>query len=142
MKKYFLQTSLFAFIWFCIGTRLRSHSRTQKQQQFQTALRRVCTPNSFRTSSGAPGVDYYQQQVDYKMDIELDDANTRLYGQETITYTNNSPDALPYLWVQLDQNIRNENDMEGAKNPSGAPKFRRVESFVEEFSGGEVCRWL
>ena len=69
------------------------------------------------------------------MDIELDDANTKLYGKETITYTNNSPDALPYLWVQLDQNIRNENDMSGAKNPSGAPKFRRVDSFVDEFTG-------
>ena len=57
------------------------------------------------------------------MDIELDDENTKLYGNETITYTNNSPDALPYLWVQLDQNIRNENDMEGAKNPSAAPSL-------------------
>ncbi len=51
------------------------------------------------------------------MDIELDDENTKLYGRETITYTNNSPDVLPYLWVQLDQNIRNENDMEGAEKP-------------------------
>ena len=60
----------------------------------------------FRTASGAPGPAYYQQQADYKMDIELDDENKRIYGSETITYTNNSPDNLEYLWVQLDQNIR------------------------------------
>jgi hypothetical protein len=68
------------------------------------------------------------------MDIRLDDANTKLYGNETIAYTNNSPDALPYLWIQLDQNIRNDNDMEGAKNPSTAPKYRGVNAFVDEFT--------
>ena len=60
----------------------------------------------FRTASGAPGPSYYQQQADYKMEIELDDENKRIYGFETITYTNNSPDNLEYLWVQLDQNVR------------------------------------
>ena len=111
---------------------IQGHKNNNK---FKQLYEEFATPNRFRTASGAPGVDYYQQQVDYKMDIELDDANTKLYGEETITYTNNSPDALPYLWVQLDQNIRNENDMSGAKNPSGAPKFRRVDSFVDEFTG-------
>lgn len=64
----------------------------------------MATPNMFRTASGAPGPAYYQQQADYKMDIELDDKNTKLYGTETITYHNNAPEALDYLWVQLDQN--------------------------------------
>jgi hypothetical protein len=64
----------------------------------------LATPNMFRTASGAPGPAYYQQQSDYKMDIELDDKNTRLYGTETITYHNNAPESLDYLWVQLDQN--------------------------------------
>lgn len=64
----------------------------------------LATPNMFRTASGAPGPAYYQQQADYKMDIELDDKNSKLMGSETITYTNNSPDVLEYLWVQLDQN--------------------------------------
>ena len=114
------------------STAIQGHKNNNK---FKQLYEEFATPNRFRTASGAPGVDYYQQQVDYKMDIELDDENTKLYGKETITYTNNSPDALPYLWVQLDQNIRNENDMSGAKNPSGAPKFRRVDSFVDEFTG-------
>jgi hypothetical protein len=47
---------------------------------------------------------YYQQQADYKIDIELDDKNAKLNGSETVTYYNNSPDNLDYLWVQLDQN--------------------------------------
>lgn len=64
----------------------------------------LATPNMFRTASGAPGPAYYQQQADYKMDIELDDKDTKLYGTETITYHNNAPESLEYLWVQLDQN--------------------------------------
>ena len=64
----------------------------------------LATPNMFRTASGAPGPAYYQQQADYKMDIELDDKNTKIYGKETITYHNNSPENLEYLWIQLDQN--------------------------------------
>lgn len=134
MKKF-----LFASIFMLFSTVVLAQDSTAIQghknnNKFKQLYEEFATPNRFRTASGAPGVDYYQQQVDYKMDIELDDQNTKLYGNETITYTNNSPDALPYLWVQLDQNIRNENDMEGAKNPSGAPSFRRVESFVDEFT--------
>ncbi|MBB4800091.1 hypothetical protein HNP37_000130 [Flavobacterium nitrogenifigens] len=64
----------------------------------------LATPNMFRTASGAPGPAYYQQQADYKIDIELDDKNSKLSGSEVITYSNNSPDSLEYLWVQLDQN--------------------------------------
>jgi hypothetical protein len=61
----------------------------------------LATPNMFRNAAGAPG-PYYQQQADYKIDIEI--KNSKLTGAETITYYNNSPDSLEYLWVQLDQN--------------------------------------
>ena len=64
----------------------------------------MATPNMFRTASGAPGPAYYQQQADYKIDIELDDKKSTIKGSEVITYYNNSPDTLEYLWVQLDQN--------------------------------------
>ncbi|HMO40902.1 MAG TPA: M1 family metallopeptidase [Saprospiraceae bacterium] len=63
------------------------------------------TPNSFRTASGAPGHEYWQQRADYNIKVELDDANQRIIGEETITYYNNSPNPLTYLWLQLDQNI-------------------------------------
>lgn len=62
------------------------------------------TPNNYRTASGAPGHEYWQQQADYKMKLELNDEKQQIYGEETITYTNNSPDILTYLWLQLDQN--------------------------------------
>ena len=63
------------------------------------------TPNDTRTASGAPGYRYWQQQVDYDIDVTLDDVNQRIEGSERITYRNNSPDALEYLWLQLDANI-------------------------------------
>ncbi|KFB00401.1 aminopeptidase [Mangrovimonas yunxiaonensis] len=78
----------------------------QNNNKFKQLYDEFSTPNSYRAASGAPGHAYYQQQADYKMDIEIDDKNARLYGNETITYTNNSPDKLTYLWVQLDQNVR------------------------------------
>jgi len=64
------------------------------------------TPNVYRTASGAPGHEYWQQKADYNMKIRLDDATQRIDGSETITYTNNSPDELRYVWLQLDQNVR------------------------------------
>src|SRR5262245_52810316 len=63
------------------------------------------TPNRVRTASGAPGPDYWQQRVDYRIDARLDAIERRLTGSEQVTYHNNSPDALEYLWVHLEQNI-------------------------------------
>lgn len=63
------------------------------------------TPNEYRTAAGAPGHAYYQQKADYKMNLTLDDNKQIIRGEEVITYTNNSPDVLEYLWLQLDQNI-------------------------------------
>ncbi len=65
------------------------------------------SPNEYRTASGAPGPKYWQQKADYDISVELDEANLRLTGTETITYFNNSPDQLTYLWMQLDENIHN-----------------------------------
>jgi hypothetical protein len=62
------------------------------------------TPNEYRTASGAPGNKYWQQRCDYNISCELDEVNRILHGKETITYTNNSPDKLKYIWLQLDEN--------------------------------------
>lgn len=75
------------------------------QTKFAQLDQELPTPNEFRTASGAPGHNYYQQKADYKIDIKIDDKTQILSGVETITYTNNSPDKLEYLWLQLDQNI-------------------------------------
>jgi hypothetical protein len=63
------------------------------------------TATQYRTASGAPGHAYWQQRADYNIRATLDEANRAITGSETITYHNNSPDTLTYLWVQLDQNI-------------------------------------
>ncbi len=63
------------------------------------------TPNTFRTSSGAPGRDYFQNRADYDIKATLDDVNQQITGSETVTYFNNSPDELRYIWLQLDQNL-------------------------------------
>ncbi|MDT8347527.1 MAG: M1 family metallopeptidase, partial [Flavobacteriaceae bacterium] len=81
----------------------QGHTNTNK---FRQLYQEFSTPNQYRSASGAPGPAYYQQRADYVMDIKLDDENAHLYGDETITYTNYSPDVLDYLWVQLDQNMR------------------------------------
>ncbi len=124
--------------------RVNGHTNNNKFKQLKQEL---ATPNTFRTASGAPGRDYYQQQVDYDMDIELDDAKQKLYGKEEITYTNNSPDALRYLWVQLDQNIRKKDAPALEKNGEGAEPILRVETFVndyfkEPFDGGFNIDWV
>lgn len=63
------------------------------------------TPTTIRTASGAPGHAYWQQRADYTIRATLDEAKRTITGAETITYHNNSPDALTYLWIQLDQNL-------------------------------------
>jgi hypothetical protein len=69
------------------------------------------TPNQYRTGSGAPGPAYWQQQADYDINVELNDEAHVIIGSETVTYTNNSPDVLKYLWLQLDQNILAEGNI-------------------------------
>lgn len=62
------------------------------------------TPNEYRTASGAPGPKYWQQRCDYDIKCELDEVNLKLTGSEAISYFNNSPNTLTYLWLQLDEN--------------------------------------
>ena len=79
------------------------------QQKFEQLGTMLPTPNSYRSASGSPGHEYWQQQADYDISVTLDDVHQTISGSETITYTNNSPDPLGYLWIQLDQNKRAEN---------------------------------
>src|SRR3954466_1021066 len=81
-------------------------SQAQKWQgKFEQLDQMLPTPNEYRTGSGAPGSKYWQQRADYVIDAEIDEPANKLIGKETITYLNNSPEALKYLWLQLDQNV-------------------------------------
>ncbi|UFH55144.1 M1 family metallopeptidase [Spirosoma sp. KNUC1025] len=79
----------------------RQHANTR----FEQLGPMLPTPNTFRTASGAPGKDYFQNRADYDIKATLDDAKQRITGSETVTYHNNSTDALPFIWLQLDQNL-------------------------------------
>lgn len=103
------------------------------QSKFKQLYEEFSTPNMFRTASGAPGPAYYQQQADYKIDIELDDKNTKIYGVETITYTNNSPDELAFLWLQLDQNTRSKDSKALLKNGSPVSEAEQPDNFLEKY---------
>ncbi len=105
------------------------------QNKFKQMYDEFATPNMYRTASGAPGSAYYQQQADYKMDIELDDKNKKLSGKETITYTNNSPDDLEFLWVQLDQNMRSKKSKTPLIQPNGVDAAEPPSSFVGKYLG-------
>ncbi|RDV13274.1 M1 family peptidase [Pontibacter diazotrophicus] len=98
------------------------------------------TPNTYRTASGAPGHQYWQQRADYTIKVELDDKNQSLTGSETITYTNNSPDVLGYLWVQLDQNIFEPNSMSNLTQTGKLQDRMSLQAVDyltrEEFDGG------
>ena len=65
----------------------------------------LAAPTSTRTASGRPGPEYWQQRVDYRIRAELDPASHTVRGEEVIHYVNNSPHALPYLWLHVEQNI-------------------------------------
>ena len=111
------------------------------QNKFKQLKEELATPNNQRTASGAPGKEYWQQKVDYVMDITLDDDKQRITGSETITYKNNSPDELPYLWVQLDQNMRAKDsktpDISSGKIPKKLPKRWYNRRFPDgTFDGG------
>ncbi|MDZ4796052.1 MAG: M1 family metallopeptidase [Bacteroidota bacterium] len=108
-----------------------SSNHANKFEQLGTILP---TPNDQRTASGAPGIKYWQQRVDYDIKCELDEANNKLTGSETITYTNNSPDILSYFWMQLDENqhstVNNANYQN--QNPLGTQYTDKVLDRFEE----------
>jgi len=134
-----LSIFIFAFFLFCLNAFSQEKINTNKFRQLNQEF---SSPNMFRTASGAPGPEYYQQQADYKINIELDDINKKIYGDEIITYTNNSPEKLDYLWVQLDQNLRSKDsqslihDSDNSIQPAYIPDTFDDEFLGESFDGG------
>ena len=87
-----------------ISTNSYAQTMEQLNDKFRQLNEYLPTPNSYRTASGAPGHEYWQQQADYKIDVTLDDENQSVTGSANIRYYNNSPDSLKYIWLQMDQN--------------------------------------
>ena len=126
-------------IFLIMGSMVLNAQKNTNKNQFRQLYQELATPNNYRTATGAPGHEYWQQQADYDIRIELDDDNQRIYGTETITYMNNSPDQLNYIWVQLDQNMRAK-DSDSQKTRTGQlsnqMSFRGLKRLHDDFDGG------
>lgn len=133
-----MKNHIILFVMLFLSVALTAQENTN-QNKFRQLAQELPTPNTFRTASGAPGPDYYQVRADYDMDIRLDDANTRIYGEETVTFHNNSPDPLDYLWMQLDQNMRAKGtDTEKIRTSeiTENTNIRSMKRMLNDFDGG------
>lgn len=126
MKNTILLFLLFA-ISLCSYTQdIKNNPSSNHGNRFEQLGTILPTPNEYRTASGAPGPKYWQQRCDYDIVCELDEPNRKLNGKETITYFNNSPDPLSYLWIQLDENQHN------SKKNAGYPISNEMSKSLSE----------
>jgi hypothetical protein len=95
---------------YATGQNIQNNPQSNHGNKFEQLGTILPTPNDYRTASGAPGSRYWQQRADYEIDAVLDEKNLTVIGTETVTYHNNSPDALTYLWLQLDENQHDPNN--------------------------------
>ncbi|CAN5157358.1 M1 family metallopeptidase [soil metagenome] len=115
--------------------------------KFEQLDQMLPTPNTYRSSSGAPGIAYWQQKADYVIDAELNDENHSITGSETITYFNNAPEDLKYLWLQLDQNINADGSMTkktsgGAIRDSIPAKMLATTTSSFDYKGGYTIKMV
>ena len=101
---------------------IRNNPGSNHGNRFEQLGTILPTPNEYRTASGAPGPKYWQQRCDYDSVCELDEPNRKLIGKETITYFNNSPDVLTYIWLQLDENEHSSKNNSGYQTGGTMPK--------------------
>lgn len=137
MKKFSLP--LFLFLMPLIIIPHCGFSQGGMTDKFKQLYSELPTPNTYRTGSGAPGHQYWQQKADYNIQIRLDDDQQRIYGEETISYTNNSPDYLEYLWLQMDQNQQSKSSDTYATSPSNINQgmtLNQIQDLEPWFDGG------
>jgi hypothetical protein len=122
MKRiFYVFLALFTFS-FLNAQNIQNNPGSNHGNKFEQLGTILPTPNEYRTASGAPGPKYWQQRADYNIKCELDEKNLRLTGSETITYHNNSPDVLRYLWFQLDENEHSSVNNANYQNSSSIPR--------------------
>ena len=132
------QLTAFAFLLFigiCAHAQdIKNNPGSNHGNRFEQLGTILPTPNESRTASGAPGPKYWQQRCDYDIVCELDEPNRRLTGKETLTYYNNSPDVLTYLWLQLDENEHSSTNNSGYQSSNPMQKVISEQDIVR-FSG-------
>jgi hypothetical protein len=122
---------------FCIALIPSAYTQSKWKGKFEQLGEALPTPNGYRTGSGAPGSNYWQQQADYVINVEVNDDTHVLTASETITYHNNSPETLRFLWLQLDQNIFADKSI-NFQSTTGAVKDSIPAAFFNGASGVTV----
>ena len=122
-----MKRSLNIFVFLCSmvsisAQNIQNNPGSNHGNRFEQLGTILPTPNNYRTASGAPGHEYWQQRADYDISAYLDEDKLNLKGSETITYYNNSPDELEYLWIQLDENQQSSVKNAGYDSSSMLPK--------------------
>lgn len=105
MRKVFVLVLGLLFLGALVEAQPLRNQGSNHGNQFEQLDYLLPTPNEYRTASGAPGPKYWQQRADYEIFADLNEQTNVLTGVETVTYFNNSPDVLSYLWLQLDENF-------------------------------------
>jgi len=132
MKRIFTSVlCTISFIGAAFAQDIQNNPGSNHGNKFEQLGTILSTPNEQRTASGAPGTKYWQQRADYNIRCTLDDKTQHLTGSETITYYNNSPDPLTYIWLQLDENqhstINNANYQNSSTMPRGGAAIESLE---------------
>ena len=141
-----IRSKFFLFLVFAGFTNLSFAAIDQSKGSFEDKFRQLDevfpSPNLSRPATGEPGPMYWQQRADYKIQIKLNEDTRSVEGSETITYTNNSPLTLKYIWLQLDQNIFAKESINNLTRPWGGGDSSvdfstlRRQNFMDKFEGG------
>ena len=121
-KNLFLFFPLLIMVFTVTSQNIQNNSNSNHANRFEQLGTILASPNDQRMASGAPGPKYWQQRVDYDIKCELDEANNKLSGSEMITYFNNSPVALDYFWMQLDENQHSTVNNANYQNQNSMPQ--------------------
>ena len=134
MKKSFATILSCLMAMICFSQDIQNNPGSNHGNKFEQLGTILPTPNEYRTASGAPGPKYWQQRADYNITCSLDEDKQILTGSETITYFNNSPDALTYLWLQLDENqhssVNNSGYQTGSSITGNAVSARTMDAML------------
>ena len=122
MKKILISLLTIVLFFDIAAQNIQNNPGSNHGNKFEQLGTILPTPNEYRTASGAPGAKYWQQRCDYKINCTLDEKNLKLTGFETLTYFNNSPDELKYLWLQLDENEHSNKNNANYQSSSTVPK--------------------
>ena len=141
-----IRSKFFLFLIFAGFINLSFAAIDQSKGSFEDKFRQLDevfpSPNLSRPATGEPGPMYWQQRADYKIQIKLNEDTRSVEGSETITYTNNSPLTLKYIWLQLDQNIFAKESINNLTRPWGGGDSSvdfstlRRQNFMDKFEGG------